>query len=268
MLLALALLACTDPAKVAVAACQALPGIAAHPEDLPMFEGLLSAKDMDALRKAAPTEGLKKVSAASLAAMRGKTTCTAGEVNGAGSGRWAVQLHRSAPTVLADGREGPVAEQDLEWQVVDEEGGRAELNLEGAAIARKNLDEAIEKEDFKRYAGGWKSLAGRWADPLLTVDVAVAEALLERMEYGKQLQHVFVGAADGEVLATVSNPGNRAVAELRVNAVFESSGGPVHSEANIGPLPAGGTLEYRLPIPEQAEGNVRLRTLDLRFAEP
>lgn len=267
MLFVLLSLACTDPSAVAVAACQALPGVAVHPEDLPLMETLLSKKEIEALKKAPPTKGLQAVSAATLATMRSQTTCTATESNGAGSGRWAVKLTRKAPTVTVKGEVGPPDEQSFEWQVTDEDGGRAEYNVEGATIARGNLDEAIDKEDFKRFAAGWRSLAGRYPDPLLVVDVADAEALLARMEYGASLQHVFVGAAEGMVNASVLNSGDKTIAEMKVDAVFESAAGPVHSEAIVGPLPAGETLTYQVAIPETAEGNVRLRTLDLRFAD-
>jgi len=267
MILALFALACTDPTAVAVAACQALPGIAVHPEDMPLMETLLSKKEIEALRAAPPTRGVQVVSAATLASMRAQTTCTAEEPNGAGSGRWAIKLSRKAPTVGPTGEVGPPDEQTLDWQVVDEDGGRVEFNVEGATIARKNLDEAIDKEDFKRFAAGWRSLAGRYADPLLSVDVAEAEALLARMEYAASLEHVFQGAAEGMVAATVRNAGDKAIATMKVDAVFESAAGPLHSEVNVGPVAAGETLSYQVAIPDEAEGSVRLRTLDLRFAD-
>ncbi len=267
MILALLALACSDPTAVAISACQALPGIAAHPEDMPLMETLLSSKDLDALRKAPQTKGLQAVSAATLATMRAQTTCTASETNGAGSGRWAVKLTRKAPTVTPTGEIGPPDEQSFEWQVVDEDGGRAEFNIEGATIARKNLDEAIDKEDFKRFAAGWRSLAGRYPDPVLSVDVADADALLARMEYGASLEHVFQGAADGLVNASVRNSGDKVIAQMKVDAVFESAAGPLHSEVVVGPVAAGETLSYQVAIPDEAEGSVRLRTLDLRFAD-
>lgn len=265
--LILLLLACTDPEPVAIAACQALPGIAAHSEDLPIFAPLLTAKDMAVLGKAAPTRGLEKVSASTLAGLRARTTCTATETNGAGEGRWAVKLTRTTPALDSQGVAGAPVEQSFEWQVSDEEGGRVDLNLEGAAIARENLDEAIDQEDWKRYASGWRALAARWPDPVLPVDVAAAEALATRMEYAGKLEHSFVGAGEGLVQASVRNTGDRAVRGQVVDAVFESAGGPLHSRVELGALPAGQTLEYQVAIPDGAEGNVRLRTLDLALEE-
>lgn len=266
-LLPLLLLACTDPEPVAIAACQALPGIAAHSQDLPLFQPLLTAKDLAVLGKAAPTRGLERVPAATLAELRTQTTCTVVETNGAGEGRWAVKLTRTAPTIDGTGAVGPAAEQTFEWQVSDEEGGRVDLNLEGAAIARENLDEAIDQEDWKRYASGWRALAARWPDPVLPVDVAAAEALASRMEYTTKLQHAFVGAGEGLVQATVTNQGDRAVQAQVVDAVFESANGPLHGRVELGPLAAGASLTYTVEIPDGAEGNVRLRTIDLALAE-
>ncbi|MCK6507680.1 hypothetical protein L6R53_30655 [Myxococcota bacterium] len=265
--LVLLLLACTDPEPVAIAACQALPGIAAHPQDLPLLAPLLTAKDMEFLGKAAPTRGLEKVSATTLAELRAQTTCAVVETNGAGEGRWAVKLTRTSPVVDGTGAVGAPAEQTFEWQVSDEEGGRVDLNLEGAAIARGNLDEAIDQEDWKRYASGWRALAARWPDPVLAVDVAAAEALATRMEYAGKLEHSFVGAGDGVVQASVVNQGDRAVRGQVVDAVFESAGGPLHSRVELGPLPAGATMAYQVAIPDGAEGSVRLRTLDLALEE-
>lgn len=266
MLILILTLACTDPAAVAVATCQALPGIAIRPDDRALFQPLLTAKDLGVLDKAKPTHGLQRVDAAALAQLRSQTTCVAEETNGAGAGQWAVKLTRTAPTVTADGAVGPSTEQTFEWQVTDEQSGRVDLNLTGAAIARRNADEAIDDQDWKRYASGWRALAQRWLDPLLAVDVADAAALQDRMEYGKKLEHTFNKAGDGLVQATVQNTGDRAVSSVVVDAVFESGETPLHSQAKLGAVPAGGTLAYTVEIPEGAEGKVALHTVDLSFA--
>lgn len=265
MLLFLLALGCTDPSPVAIAACQALPGIAIHDSDRALFEPLLTARDLEILRDAAPTHGLAAVDAATLADMRSRTTCTADEVNGAGSGRWAVKLTRTSPTVSGEGSVGEPAELSFEWQVSDEQGGRVDLNLEGASIARRNADQAIDDEDWKRHSSGWRALAHRWPDPLLAVDVALAEALETRMGYAGKLQHSFDAAGEGLVQASVRNTGDKAVTALVVDAVFESASGPLHARSELGAVPAGGQLAYTLEIPDGAEGSVRLRTIDLTF---
>ncbi len=267
MLIVLLALACTDPEPAAVAACQALPGIAVLETDLPLFETLLSAADIAHLRQAEPTRGLQAVDAPTLATMRSQTSCTVEEVNGAGSGRWAVKLSRTAPTVDASGAVGAPDTQQFEWQVIDEDGGRVDLNLVAAGIARKNAEAAIDEEDFKRFSAGWRALSHRWPDPLLTVDVAFAEALETRMDYAAKLQHSFDGAGEGMVQATVQNTGDKAVAAMRVDAVFESADGPLHARADLGAVAPGQALAYQVEIPDGAEGNVRLRTIDLLFAE-
>ncbi|NOY26937.1 MAG: hypothetical protein GXP62_13795 [Oligoflexia bacterium] len=266
MLILMLALAWTDPAAVAVATCQALPGIAIRPDDRALFQPLLTAKDLGVLDKAKPTHGLKRVDAATLAQLRSQTTCVAEETNGAGSGQWAVKLTRTAPTITGDGAVGPVTEQTFEWQVTDEKSGRVDLNLTGAAIARRNADEAIGEQDWKRYASSWRALAQRWLDPLLAVDIADAEALQDRMEYSEKLEQTFDKASDGLVQATVENTGDRAVKSLVVDATFESGKTPLHSQTTLGAVPAGGKLNYTLEIPEGAEGKVALHTTDLSFA--
>jgi len=263
----LAFLACTDPSPVALATCQALPGIAVHDSDRALFAPLLTAADMDVLARAEPTRGLSVFSPDALAALRTQTSCVVDEVNGAGSGRWAVKLTRTMPAVHADGSTGDPVTDSFEWQVSDEQGGRVDLNLVASALARRNAVEAIDEEDFKRFAAGWRAIAHRWPDPVLVVDVAEAEALDARMAYTGKLEHAFVAAGDGLVQATVTNTGGQAVSAVEVDASFESPSGKLHSQAVLGAVPPGGTLAYTVEIPEGAEGNVRLRTIDLRLAE-
>lgn len=260
-------LACTDPAPVAVAACQALPGISAHPSDLALYEPLLTAADVEVLRHAEPTKGLAVFSPEALAELRKRTACTADEVNGAGSGRWAVKLTRTMPELKADGSAGEPVTTSFEWQVSDEQGGRVDLNLVASTIARDNAAEAIDEEDFKRFASGWRAIAHRWPDPVLVVDVAEAEALDARMAYAGKLEHSFVAAGEGLVQATVQNTGDQAVSGILVDAAFESAEGKLHSQARVGAVAPGETATYVVEIPDGAEGNVRLRTLDLRLAE-
>jgi len=266
VLLVLLVLGCTDPTPVAVSACQAMPGISARAGDLPMFEPLLSAKDMKVLREAAPTLGLQAVDETRMAELRSKTTCMPGEANGAGDGRWAIELTRTAPVVNPDGSLGDPVETTFEWQVVDQDGGRVDLNLEGAAIARRNLEDAVHDADWHRFASGWKALAARWNDPVLPVDIQAAESKRDRMDYTSRLKNVFDAAGEGLIHGTVTNSGEQAVSRAMITATFESAGGPLTASTQIGALAPGQSLTYTVDIPEGAEGNVKLKTTDLEFA--
>jgi len=260
MLLALALLGCTDPGPLAVSACEAVPGLSTDAAGMALLEPLLIDSSVAILKDATPTRGQEVLGAAGLAQLRAGTTCTADQIDSAGSGRWAVKLTRTGPSVSADGTIGASVTTPLEWQVADTDGGRVEIGLEKANSMRKSAQEAAEKGEHRRAASTLRALSKSFADPVLAVDVAHAEAAQDKAEYDKKLTNAFVAAEDGSVSATFTNSGDRALTDVTVGGDFETPDGPIGADAAIGAVPAGESVDYKLPIPDGAEGSVKLKT--------
>jgi hypothetical protein len=260
MLILLALLGCTDPEVLAVSACEAVPGLSTDTAGLTALEPLLTPSAFAILKEAEPTEGQKKLGEAGLAQIRAGTSCTVAQVDPAGSGRWAVKLKRTAPVVGPDGAIGAAEETEFEWQVVDSDGGRVDVGMEKAASMRRSVAEAVEKGELRRAASTLRTLSRSFPDPALAVDVALAEAALERADYASKLSNTFVDASDTEVHATFTNSGDRPVGGVSVGGNFETPEGEVVATATLGEVAAGASVEYTLAIPEGASGKVKLST--------
>ena len=262
MLLALALLGCTDPGPLAVSACEAVPGLSTDAAGMALLEPLLIETSVTILKEATPTKGQEVLGEAGLAQLRAGTSCTADQIDSAGSGRWAVKLTRTGPSVSADGSIGASVTTSLEWQVADTDGGRVEIGLEKANSMRKSATEAAGKGEHRRAASTLRALSKSFADPVLVIDVAQAEAAQDRSEYEKKLSNAFVAAEDGTVKATFTNSGDRSLTGVTVGGDFEAGDAVVVADADIGDVPAGETVDYTLTIPEGADGSVKLKTRD------
>ncbi len=268
MTLLLFLMACADPAPVALQACEALPGLATDPAGLELLQPLLESKDYDALAAAAPTAGLELVGADGLASLRTQASCTLLSAESAGSGRWAVELERSAPAVLADGSLGEVQTTPLSWQAVKTpDGVRVETGLAGAAIMRASAATALEEGDVRRYASTWKAVANKFPDPLLTVDVAQAQAAFERLEYQAKIRGkpIEVDEAAGTLKAEIRNEGERSVSAVQLRVDFGVGETTASESATLEALAGGATAEVTVPIPEGADGKVHIEVLGLEL---
>ncbi|MCB9764229.1 MAG: hypothetical protein H6739_30940 [Alphaproteobacteria bacterium] len=264
MILALLLLGCTDPEPIAKAACQAVPGLSVDPEGLALLEPLLTPTEGTLLAQAEPTLGLTAAGPATMAKLRAEASCEVGEVESAGSGRWAVPVTRTAPSITPDGQLGEPETTELSWQVVADDGGRVETGLKKAIAMRKSAHEAVEQDDLRRAASTLRALKKSYGDPALAVDIALAEAAFDKREYARKLQNVFV-SADDVVVATLTNSGDKALSAVTVAADFETAEGPKRTTAALTDVAAGATVEVRLEIPEGAEGGVKLSTADFEF---
>jgi hypothetical protein len=262
-------LACADPAPVAVEACEALPGLATDPAGLQLLEPVLAQVDYDALAAAAPTRGLELVGGDGLAALRAQASCTVGLVEGAGQGRWAVDLERSLPKVNADGSLGEVEVVALAWQAVKTDDGiRVETGLAGANIMRKSATQALEEGDLRRYASSWRAIAKKFADPLLTVDVAEAERVFGRVEYLAKIRGkpVEVNEEEGTLRGEISNSGDRKATAIEIRVDFGVGDQTASVNATVEALEPGATTAVDVAIPEGADGKVHIEAVSLELA--
>lgn len=264
MFLLLSLLACADPAPVALATCQAVPGLATDAAGLELLEPLLASEDLKALKGAQATAGLEAVGSEGLATIRSKTTCAVLSAESAGSGRWAVDLERTAPTVSGDGTLGEPATQALAWQAVKTPDGiRIEAGIQGAAISRLNAEAAVAEDDLRRAAAIWRAIHKKFPDPLLTVDIARAEAAHHYGEILKKVHAKPVGVEDGKLFIEAANGNEAPVSQVEIKADFEV-GENTKSETTVVPELAGGAkLEIELAVPEGADGNVHVEVVKL-----
>jgi hypothetical protein len=264
MLLLLTLLACGNPDPVALSTCQALPTLASDPAGLTLLEPLLAPGDWEALSKAQPTAGLELLGPDGLAALRQQTTCTLLATEGAGSGRWAVDLERTSPSVGPDGSLGEMVTHSLAWQAVKTDGGiRIEAGIEGAAISRRNAETAIAEDDPKRAAAIWRAIQKKFPDPLLSVDIARAEAFQARAEAMKTILAKPTGVADGKLYVELQNRGGQAVTAVEVKADFAAGEGTKTETTTHPLLDADAVIEIELPVPEGADGNVHVEVVGL-----
>jgi hypothetical protein len=250
------LLACADPEPPALAACEAAPGLSVDAAGLALLRPLLVADEIAVLEAATQTRGHAQLGDAGLAALRAQTSCTVDTVFSAGSGRWAVTLTRTAPSIGADGSVGDAVTTQLEWQIVKGDGLRVETGLKRAAAMRKSAEQAVVEDDLLRAASTWKTLARSYPDPVLAVDIAHAEAALEKAEYAGNLRHQFESADDTQVVALFTNGGPVPLTDVVAYAVFDSS----EVEVKLGAIAANETVEYHVPIPEGVQGGVKLKT--------
>lgn len=261
MFLLLLSFACTDPNDVAKRACEAVPGLSMDAEGQAVLAQLLVASELESIKGSEQTEGHKLVGDAGLATIRDGAQCTVDSVDSAGSGRWAVVLTRTAPSVGADGAYGEPQNSTLEWQVVSDEGGRVEAGVAKAATMWANAKAARDEGDLMRAASSMRALRNTFPDPVLAVDVALMEQAEEVQSYTKSIVHTFLSAEGEEVIASVQN-GDKALSKLVATATFDVGS----QEIDLGPIEAGAALEYRVPIPEGAEGSVQLTTGSLELA--
>lgn len=231
------------------------------------LETFLSIRDIAELQAAHPTLGVQNIPFETYTKLREATTCEVVEKNGAGSGRWAIKLSRTSPKLSWDGIVGEPETTEFEWQIIDEKGGRLDYEITTANIERKSMGEAFAARDWKRVAAGWRAIARRWQDPLLAVDVYAAESLQTRMEYGDQVVSTFLEAGDGLVRASLKNGGDKDVAVALVHGVFQTADGEQRVPVEVGPIAAGATIEYFVQIPDEAEGSVKLHTMDIAFPD-
>lgn len=264
-LIALSLLGCTDPEPVALAACQAVPGLSIDAAGRAMLDGVLTDEELGILDAAEPTLGLQTLGEAGMKEIRAKTTCVVTKMESAGASRWAATISRTAPSVTPEGALGDPVETELTFQIVDVDGGRAEIGMKRAAAQRASIAEALAEEDYQRFASSWRALERNYPDPVLPVDVAAAEALEARMDYRKSVELTFKEAGDGMVQAEALNTGDKPVASALLSATFEGS--DESPEATVGALPPGEVVAWSIPIPAGAEGNVKLTVNSLEFAE-
>jgi hypothetical protein len=266
MILLPLLLACADPAPVALSTCEALPNLATDAAGLELLEPLLAPGDWEALSKAAPTAGLEKLGSEGLAALRQQTNCTLLSSESAGSGRWAVELERTNPSVDGDGNLGEAETHALSWQAVKTpEGVRIEAGIEAAAISRRNADAAVAEDDLRRAAAVWRAIHKKFPDPLLYVDIARAEAAYAKAEALKGVRAKPTGVADGKLYVELSNQAQAAVGSVELRADF-AVGEQTHSSTLTHPgLEAGATVEVELAVPEGADGNVHVEVVGLEL---
>jgi hypothetical protein len=268
MVLLLFLMACADPAPVAQQACEALPGLAPDATGLQLLQPLLAEVDYNAMASGWTSEGLRVVGAEGLAELRAQASCTVGLVEGAGQGRWAVELERSLPVVNPDGSFGEVATTALSWQAVKTPDGiRVETGLAGAAIMRASSREAFEEGDLRRYSSTWHAIANKFPDPLITVDIAHADVIFARHEYREKIRGKPVEVDDeaGTLKAELANTGDQAVSKLELRVDFGVGDQTASETATLEALEAGGTAEVVVPIPEGADGKVHIEVLGLQF---
>lgn len=259
MLLLLSL-ACTDPEAIAVAACEAVPTVAPDAAGLARITPLITAAELAAVTGVEPTAGAQAVG--DLAPLVAQTSCSADSVEGAGSGAWAVALTRTAPQVGADGSIGEAVTTSFTWQVTSDEGGRAEPGLPKAAAMRRSIAEALGEGDLRRVAATTRTLASSFPDPTLAVDVALAEAALEKSEY--DIGAAFVGANDTHVQGQLENTGDRALVDVTVTAEFEGAGS---TTAQVASVAAGETVSFEVPLAPGAAGGVVLQVSAFEFGD-
>lgn len=256
----LLLVGCADPVPAAIKVCEALPGLSIDEAGRAALEGTLAQAELDAGSKEEPTLGLQVVGTEGMAGLRAQTSCTAGERQSAGSGRWAIPLTRTSPAVNADGTLGEPVVTTFEWQVAKTRDGlRVETGLAKAISMRHSAAEATKEEDWKRVASTWRALAKAYPDPLVAVDVADAEALERRMDTLKGLRAAFVEADDTVVRGEITNRNAVAISSFTVAATFEMEPEPVVVEVQGGPVEANGATTVDVPIPMGAEGGVKLK---------
>ncbi len=265
MLIALTLLACTDPNPPALAACQAVPGLATDAAGLALLTPLLSAAEVEILTSAAPTRGVEVLGSDGLAALRAQTTCTVTATNSAGSGSWAVSPSRTLPAVNPDGTLGAPIEQTLEWQVVDEDGGRVETSLGIASSMRRSISEAIEQEDYSRAASSWKAIQHTYNDPVITVDIAEAEAVEAEWLYRKKLDGWVESVGATEVVIAAENKGDRDLLGAELTVTFSLAEGTTPVSVAMEAVKAGEIGRISVPIPEGAVGKVKVKTDRVSF---
>ena len=268
MFLLIFLMACADPAPVAKQACEALPGLATDPAGLQLLAPLLAKVDYDALASAQPTLGLQLLGSDGLAELRNQASCTVGAVEGAGQGRWAVDMERSLPVVNLDGSLGEVETTPLSWQAVKTpDGVRVETGLAGAAIMRASAEQAFEEGDLRRYASSWRAIVKKFPDPLISVDVAMAASSIDAWEYRARVRGkpVTIDEEAGTLQAEITNQGDRAVRALRVRVDFEVGSQTVSQALVIESLEANTTAPVDVPIPEAADGKVHIEIESLEF---
>lgn len=282
------LIACADPKPVAIAACQAVPGIATDEAGITLLEPLLVPKEIELLKAAKPTLGLEKVGAEGLARLRSETTCVIDEVNGAGSDRWQVLMTRTQPEVKVDGSFGDKVERKIDWQAVDtSDGVRIETSLPTAASMRAKVDEAMVGSDYKRVAGLWRGIAEHHTDPLLVIDVDRASTLYDEQYTLSKLQAAFDRVEDPAdpkgpqiVVGVVRNKSKRALASAVVTFTFtpevaEVVAGaeplpppaPVVVEVDAGHIDAEGKVEVRTNVPDGVVGSVKVETKSITLEQ-
>jgi hypothetical protein len=266
MLLLPFLLACANPEPPALSACQALPTLATDPAGLALLEPLLARDDWEALSAATPTAGLELLGAEGLAELRAQTQCTLLSAESAGSGRWALELERTCPTVSADGSLGDPETTTLSWQAVKtSQGVRIEAGIEAAAIGRRNAEAAVTEGDLRRAASAWRAIQKKFPDPLLTVDIARAEATFAQAEALKMVRAKPTSVADGKLLVALKNQGEAPVQALEIRADFGVGDLTERRTITWASLEAGAEAEVELPVPEGADGNVHVEVVGLEL---
>lgn len=265
MLIALTLLACTDPEAPALAACQAVPGLSTDDAGLAALSPLLVSAEVDLLKAAAPTRGQEVLGSEGLAQLRAQTTCSIKATNSAGSGRWAVTLSRTLPTVGADGALGESQEQTLEWQVVSDDGVKVETGLGIASSMRGSIAEAVAQEDYARAASSWKAILRTYGDPVIAVDSAEADAVEAAWLYRRELDGWVEMVDSAEVTIAAKNDGEKDIAGATLTVTFDLADGKRPVTATLGAVKAGETGRVKVAIPEDAVGKVIVKTASVQL---
>lgn len=232
------LLACSDPTQAALALCAASPGLY---EDEQGRALLSEHMDTGPYADGVPTIG--HALAQGREALRG-ATCTVTSREGE-----RVDLERTQPTVAADGSLGREQRVSLSWTVKD---GVVDIGLADALQKRVDTQEAIRAGDLPLFVGTWESLAASFPDPLLAADTARAQRLLDQALYRKHLVPLPDSVQEALLVGHVENRGDHAVSGMRLSADFE--GIAKEQILELGPLAAGASLPFELPIPEGALG--------------
>jgi len=126
---------------------------------------------------------------------------------------------------------------------------------------RRSAAQAVAEDDLLRAASTLRTLSRSFPDPLLAVDIAHAQAALEKAEYKANLRHVFEAADDTKVIALFTNNGPVPLVDVVAGAKFEGT----LVEVPLGAIAAQETVEYHVPIPEGAEGGVKLGTVSFEL---
>lgn len=258
MLIALTLLACTNPEAPALTACQAVPGLSTDAVGLAQLALVLVPSEVALLASAEPTAGQVALGSDGLATLRSQTTCEVTATNSAGSGRWALTLRRTLPTVDTDGTLGEPQEQTLAWQVVSDDGVKVETGLGIADSMRRSIAEAVEQEDYARATASWKAIQRTYGDPVIAVDIAQAEAAEEAWRYRRKIDGWVESVGETEVVIAAENQGKQDITAATLTITFTGITAPVTTE--LGMIKAGETARMSLPIPDGAVGKVTVKT--------
>ena len=228
------LLACSDPGAKALALCQQSPGLY---EDADGQAALAAWLPSESWSEVAPTLGHQRAGGRS--ALRG-AVCAVESVEGQ-----TVTLSRTQPQVKADGSLHGEQTVTLRW-TVDE---TVDIGLGDALDLRAQADAALAEGNLPVFAGMWESLSASFPDPLLAVDHAEAQLILERALYRRHLVPLPEKVEAGALVGRLENRGDRDVSMSTISADFAG----LEQTLDVGPVGAGQSTPFSMPLPPDAD---------------